>query len=186
MGTAVSMEGSFLLNLPLGELVWALLFLISNSSNQVWESRTQRFLPAKTWLPREWDRRTPKLMTSSTSLVLHACTWRKGLLIVHSKKQCWITLAEIRLLQSLSLFYFSLPSLQGKKKRSPLVPMLALALLFQAGSAEMPAEITQSRFSPCASCCLQGAKFWLTDWTRLCQGISSLSENWAKKISVWP
>ena len=28
-----------------------------------------------------------------------------------------ITLAEIRLLQSLSLFYFSLPSLQGKKKR---------------------------------------------------------------------
>lgn len=116
MGTAVSMEGSFLLNLPLGELVWALLFLISNSSNQVWESRTQRFLPAKTWLPREWDRRTPKLMTSSTSLVLHACTWRKGLLIVHSKKQCWITLAEIRLLQSLSLFYFSLPSLQGKKK----------------------------------------------------------------------
>lgn len=159
-------------------MVWTLLFLISisNSSNQIWKLRTQRFLPAETWLACEWDKRTPKLMTSSTSLMLNACTWRKVLLIVHSKKQCWITLAENRLLQSLSLFYFSLPSLQ-RKKRSSLAPMLALALLFQAGSAEMPAEIMQSRFSPCASCCLQGAKFWLTDWTRLCQGISSLSEN---------
>lgn len=110
MGTAVSMEGSFLLNLPLGELVWALLFLISNSSNQVWESRTQRFLPAKTWLAREWDRRTPKLMTSSTSLVSRACTWRKGLLIVH--KLHWLRLDCYRV-----WVYFTFPCLHSREKK---------------------------------------------------------------------
>jgi len=41
MGTASNMETSFLLNFPLGEVVWALLFLIclSNSSHQMGESR---------------------------------------------------------------------------------------------------------------------------------------------------
>lgn len=37
MGTALNMEETFLLNFPLGEVVWALLFLICiiNSSDQV-------------------------------------------------------------------------------------------------------------------------------------------------------
>lgn len=85
--------------------------------------------------------------------VLNTCICRKVFLIACSKKQCWITLhGSWLLVRVVRLIYFSLPSPQGRKwwVFAPILALAHLLLLFQAGSAELPAAlvIMKSHFTP--------------------------------------
>lgn len=131
--------------------------------------------------------------------VLNTCICRKVLLIACSKKQCWITShGSWLLVRVVRLIYFSLPSHQGRKwwALAPIMAFAHLLLLFQAGSAELPAAmvITKSHFSSLVILLPTGVpgSIWQVDlpghlWNREATP-SNKQPVWklCTQISVWP
>lgn len=143
-----------------------------------WEDQEELKIPASKDLVCLWmGQEDTKIKDLQDQSMLNTCICRKVLLTAHGKKQCHHKLVHFAL----------------REKNDQLLPYSGsclFALLFQSGCAELPAEleITKSHFSPLhillpvegvPGSGWRAALPGTCEAERLCQGISSLSENWA-------
>ena len=162
-----------------------------------WENQEELTVSARKDLTCLWiGQEDTKINDLQDQSVLNTCIYRKVLLIACSKKQHWITLPGSRLLVSWASFIFL--CLHPREKNDRFLPEFWLLLIccFSSKLALLSClQHWRSRnriFLPSPSYCLWKCQvladrllcLGTCETERLCQGISSLSENWAH-VSVF-